>query len=346
MNTEGILQSCVDDVLAGRKSPAECAALFPHIPDLELPLKAAVVLRRSRAATLRPEADRRIEAKLRQRVDVRRSPWQPAARGRWSSAALRWATAAALVVVLLLAGAGIAAASNDSLPGDPLYSVKRAGEAVQLFMTPPSARASAYARLAQRRLGEITAISRRSDVDPDSLTQLLNDLTSGTEAALTSVEDTAPEQQAEILSTLVMLAEQQQAVLAMVQASAPPQAQAGLERALEASSQARQHALERLEQVTSHKGGTGSSTPGGGLTATATLGLFGQTQIPPGQVKKTKTAPASTPTPHAPPGQTKVEPGYTQIPPRPTQISPGQIRISPGEHASPSMPMARPRPGG
>jgi uncharacterized protein DUF5667 len=337
MNTEGILQSCVDDVLAGRKSPAECAALFPHIPDLELRLKAAVVLRRSRAATLRPEADQRIEAKLRQRVGVRRSPWQPAARGQWSSAALRWATAAALVVVLLLAGVGIAAASNDSLPGDPLYSVKRAGEAVQLFMTPPSARASAYAMLAQRRLGEITAISKRSNVDPDGFTYLLSDLTSETEAALTSVEDTAPEQQAEILSTLVTMAEQQQAVLAMVQASAPPQAQTGLERALEASGQARQRALERLEQVTSHKGGTSSSTPGGGgPTASATLRVFGQTQIPPGQVKKTETVSASTLTPYAPPEQTKVAPGYTQIPPHPTPIPPGETRISPSQTRVPS----------
>jgi Domain of unknown function (DUF5667) len=335
MKTEDTLEICVDDVMAGRKTPAECAAMFPHISDLEAQVTAAVTLRKARAATLRPEVEQRIEARLRRRTTALQQAGQATARrDRRLPVALRWAAVPLMIVALVLAGAGTAAAANKSVPGDLLYGVKRADENTQVFFSPVSARAFVYAGLARQRLVEMTILSRRGNLDAAILNSLANDLTTETATALASVDDTPADRQAELLNTLVSITDQEQTTLAALKASAPPEAQAGLDQALQASSQGHAHSVARLEQVRASHGGPNSSTPGGaGPTASATPTPPGTTKGPPGQ---TDVPPGQT---HVPPGHTKVAPGQTDDPPGQTHEPPGQIHVPPGQ---PKVPPARP----
>jgi hypothetical protein len=80
-------------------------------------------------------------------------------RGRFSFPLfLRPALAAAAILVLVLAGTTSAAAS--SLPGDALYSVKRANEDVQVALTfDRLSRLRLLSNLADRRLGELAEVA-------------------------------------------------------------------------------------------------------------------------------------------------------------------------------------------
>jgi ribosomal protein L12E/L44/L45/RPP1/RPP2 len=78
----------------------------------------------------------------------------------FATAWLRPALAAAVVAVVVLAGATSAAAS--SLPGDPLYGLKRVTEDVQLALTfDDVARMQLLSKLADRRLEELAEIARQ-----------------------------------------------------------------------------------------------------------------------------------------------------------------------------------------
>jgi hypothetical protein len=274
MKTEDILDYCLKEIEAGRKTPAECVGLFPNVPGLEAQLRAAAALRRLEVLAPRPEASRQIEARLRQKLRARKPTTV-----RGSLSTLRWGMPLALITSLLFGMVGTVAASSDSVPGNALYPVKRASETVQVILTPDSEQASLHATLAQRRLDEIIALSQVGTVDLN----LLTDLTTETETALNSVENTPTDEQGEVLSAMILLTERQQAVLTTVKASAPPQAQAGLDRAIAASSHNQGVAQSHLEQGPPSKAGPDSAS-----TVEAH-----STQIPPGQEKKTETAPDS-----------------------------------------------------
>src|SRR4029077_15086649 len=73
---------------------------------------------------------------------------------------LRPAFAVAAVLILALAGAASAAAS--SLPGDPLYGLKRTTEDVQLALTfDDLGRMQLLSDLADRRLAELAEIAKQ-----------------------------------------------------------------------------------------------------------------------------------------------------------------------------------------
>lgn len=83
---------------------------------------------------------------------------------------LRPALAAAAIVLLVLAGATSAAAS--SLPGDPLYAVKRASEDVRLALAfDGTARLQLLSELADRRLAELAEVAQQRPSDAPAATQ-------------------------------------------------------------------------------------------------------------------------------------------------------------------------------
>ena len=92
-------------------------------------------------------------------------------RSRFSfPALLRPALAAAAILVLVGAGATSAAAS--SLPGDPLYGVKRASEDVQLALTfDDVARIQLLSQFTDRRLDELTQIAKQRPTGAPTATQ-------------------------------------------------------------------------------------------------------------------------------------------------------------------------------
>jgi hypothetical protein len=224
VNPEDILADCLNDLKQGL-TPAECAAKYPGLPGLETQLRLAVTLRHGQKFDLRPEARRRIETQIRQNVRGA----LPSRSAQPLSLGLRW-LAPVLAAALVVSGFGVTAASAASLPGDPLYGVKRTTETVQLEFTPLGGQAALHTRFAGRRLDELQALAARGVFDA----KLLDDLNAESEAALTTAEAAPAQQQADVLAGIVSLTDRAQTVLERVKASAPPQAQAGLQRALEA----------------------------------------------------------------------------------------------------------------
>ena len=59
MTPEDLLQACLADVTAGRRTPAECAAAHPDQPELQAQLEAALALRALGSLTVSPAAAKR-----------------------------------------------------------------------------------------------------------------------------------------------------------------------------------------------------------------------------------------------------------------------------------------------
>jgi len=222
MKPDDVLQDCLEQVAAGRRTAAECAREFPDLPELEGQLQTAALLRSWHAATVRPESDRAIEARLRRHVLALKPRPRFLSMPRWQVSVLRWATSVTLVVVALSAGADAVAASSGSIPGQLLYPVKRASETVQAVLTPSAARATLHSTLAQRRLSEILSLYARGVDDPAALADLRTDLSIEMREAVRGIEHAPAQDQAEILRGLAGLMEQQQDVLTVVRASPVP----------------------------------------------------------------------------------------------------------------------------
>jgi signal transduction histidine kinase len=326
-----------------RRAPIGGANGKLRLADLDAHPAAAMALLTAHALAVMPGANQLIETPARPRAEKR-----AAAPGRWLRVGLKWAAASAAIVAVLLAGAGTAAASRQSVPGDLLYGVKRADESAQVFFSPASERAFVYVGLARQRLVEIMVLAKRGSSDAAILNRLSDDLIAETGAALSLVENTPAEGRADVLSTLISVTGDEQSTLAAVITSAPAEAQAGLERALQMASEHHASSVERLEQVLASHGGPASSTPTGTASATATATPTpgsqteaqpkdthiapGQTNVPPGQTHvppgQTNIPPGQT---HVPPGQTNIPPGQTHVPPERTNVPPGRTNIPPGQ---------------
>lgn len=165
--------------------------------------------------------------------------------------ALPWLTRAAVALVALgVAGSTTLNASASALPGEPLYSVKQAREALALRMAPnDEARAEALLRQADARLLEATtllqrgrmadaaAVAARYDTVVDQLSsQISTDVARDARSTTPGPDDDA---------LLAQLAEHQarlQAALSVAAPSAP-----AVEQALEVSGRGLERAAEVLE---------------------------------------------------------------------------------------------------
>ena len=160
---EEILEECLERVQNG-VPVEECLRDYPEeAPELGPLLLLASGMSQANVEGMSPEA----RARGRQRFDgaVRLhfqeqqagagSPWWM---GRW----VRPVTAvAASFAVFVMVGGGAFVASADSMPDQPLYSLKRFGERVRLSMAgSPEAEASLRLDLADRRTDEITYLAR------------------------------------------------------------------------------------------------------------------------------------------------------------------------------------------
>lgn len=78
---------------------------------------------------------------------------------------LRYAVAACLVIALVLTSAGAARASDDSVPGDVLYPLKRLIEQVRLSLVSTENEPDLRLELAERRLDEFETLLEHNKVD-------------------------------------------------------------------------------------------------------------------------------------------------------------------------------------
>jgi len=153
-------------------------------------------------------------------------------RPRWFSfpAVLRPAFAAAAILVLVLVGATSAAAS--SLPGDPLYVVKRTTEDVQVALTfDEVARMQLLARLTDRRLEELAEIAKLRPSSAPTATQEYADAVTNFANALDALRQADSEDKRNAAQVLAEAARaKHKAVLDAVKEQLPADAQTEVQR--------------------------------------------------------------------------------------------------------------------
>src|SRR5213592_4831331 len=144
----------------------------------------------------RPVMRRKFRKELRARLMSEAAEvLAPRPQRQWlfATAWLRPALAAAVLAVLVVVGATSAAAS--SLPGDPLYGVKRASEDVQVALTfDDVARMQLLSDLTDRRLAELAEIAKeRPSSAPTATAEYSDAVDKKHKVVLDAVRDRLPE---------------------------------------------------------------------------------------------------------------------------------------------------------
>ncbi len=172
-NFDNILDECLERVIKGESIEA-CLKSYPEYADeLEPLLRTASDTKE--AVSIIPRTEFREKAG-REFQDAIRDMAPQESRGffGWFP---RWATVVSVVVILLLAGAGMVAAAGNSLPDSPLYAVKLATENVRLaFTTSTLDKAELYVKFTDERVEEIIQMADKGKVaQVTQATERLND---------------------------------------------------------------------------------------------------------------------------------------------------------------------------
>jgi len=175
-------------LLVKGETTEQCLQRYPEYADELKPLLAtALSINKLSAVEPRPEFRDRARHQFYsalQKAELKKSrplfgwAWQP-----------RWAVTVAIALFLVLAGGGTVVASGNSMPDEPLYTVKLATEQVQLFFTRSTvSRAELYAKLADKRVAEI--VSMADENKPAQIAQATERL----DTYLTKIADLASNQ--------------------------------------------------------------------------------------------------------------------------------------------------------
>lgn len=315
MTLADILEFCLQEIESGRKTLADCAAQFPEFKDLETQLRAAQLIRSFPAPTLRPAISHQIENRLRRHA----LPPRPQPDVRW-----KWATGVVVMIACMLA---MFWATSVSLPGDALYGLKRMAETAQLGLTPPSAYASQYIVLSERRLVEINTLARTGRLYSAPLADLLTDFNYYTETALATVPLASPSRQASLLSAIVQVTEKGTLTLQTLQANLSPEANHAVHTALDEAELNTTLAVEQLNIL--------SAEPTEAVASPMPSPIWTNTARP------TQTF-THTPTPIVLSTATRPDPTSTSLAPDPftstvTTPSPSATRTSPGQPPTPTV---------
>jgi hypothetical protein len=165
---EDILAECIDDIRAGEANTEDCLARYPSLRErLEPLLELAIGIRET--PDIRPSSAFKVKARvqLMEYIHARavterplslcnRRTKQLAHRRRFSMIGV----VIAIVLALSAAAGGTAYASQGSLPGDTLYSVKLATEQVRMALPGDDlSKAERALNLAERRVREMEALA-------------------------------------------------------------------------------------------------------------------------------------------------------------------------------------------
>lgn len=160
-----ILDECLERILVNGETIEQCIGRYPeYASELEPLLLTATIT--NEAINVTPSPEFKARARYQLRVEMARSGEKK--RRPFLARQPRWAVAVvtALVVVLLGGGTVLAADSENTLPGNPLYAVKLVTENVRLALTSSDfARAEVYATLVDRRTIEIERLMDRGKTE-------------------------------------------------------------------------------------------------------------------------------------------------------------------------------------
>ncbi|GIL14246.1 MAG: hypothetical protein BroJett038_29660 [Chloroflexota bacterium] len=167
-----LLTDCLDAVTSGRLTIAECLERYPDFADeLKPALQVGLLTARLKKPEMSAEAASTLEARLRAAMEAPPSPplrliHLPPALGRLAAAVL-------IVAALAFGGGGLVSASASSLPGDPLYGLKRLWEAIILALSPLTGSLDdLWLSVVETRLDEVEALAAADRLMPEALDDL------------------------------------------------------------------------------------------------------------------------------------------------------------------------------
>ena len=272
---EDILDDCLERMLNG-ESIEDCLQYYPwQATKLEPLLKtSSELIQKSAAIQPDPDFKARVYSQLQGKLYARRvKAEKKASVSVWRK---RWAMAMTSVLVVLLAGAGIVAASVNALPDESLYGVKLATEkAMVTLVSSNEGKAELHIQYAERRTVEIAEMARqgKSDMIPELTKQFathLNEvgqvevrLVSGTKApallapsAVSNQDkevDESTSSEGETKEKLKIMLDDSRArslsALSMALAEAPSEAKASLKQAISDVTQDYDETLSSLENT-------------------------------------------------------------------------------------------------
>ncbi|MAS36427.1 MAG: hypothetical protein CL610_20660 [Anaerolineaceae bacterium] len=186
---QNILDECLDAVLSGERTIADCLALYPDAADeLQPALQVGLLTSKLKKPAMSSGSVDALEMRLRGQMQAARKPVTPA----WYAPLSRVAAMLALVFLLALGTGGTAvAASANSLPGDTLYGVKRLWETIILALSSLFDSADdVWLHLAQMRLEEAEDLAEQGLLYRNVLIDLYE---STAKAMVLADEQTAPQ---------------------------------------------------------------------------------------------------------------------------------------------------------
>ena len=170
---DNVLNECLERLLVNGETIEQCLASCPErATELKPLLQTALVAKNASVIQPRPEFKARARYQFHlalQEVAAKRSRplfgWH-----------IRWATAIAILLILLLTGGSTVAAADNSMPDGPLYGVKLATEQVRLTLTPSElGKAQLYASFTDKRVLEIARMAKKGkSKQVERTTQRLN----------------------------------------------------------------------------------------------------------------------------------------------------------------------------
>jgi hypothetical protein len=169
-----VLEKHLPALLAGRRTLEETLRQSPEAAAVQAELKTALLVNRL-LAEMPDTAVRDLEQRLRARAARRGGAGRVLPAARRLPQISRWA--AVLLIALFVglgAGGGTVAASAGSLPGDPLYGIKRAWEQVVALVATLLGRAEDMAlHLARVRFAEWLALNTAGSTPAPATTDLI-----------------------------------------------------------------------------------------------------------------------------------------------------------------------------
>lgn len=171
---DNILDECLERLLVQGETLEQCLRRYPQqAAELKPLLETALAAKEAAAVQPRPEFRARARYQFRAALQEKMAP----KRRRFLGWMPQWATALAIVLVLLLAGGGTVAAATNSMPDSFLYPVKLATEEVQLALTTSQVdKAELCSRFTDRRIAEIVYMAEQGDAQQiELITQRLDE---------------------------------------------------------------------------------------------------------------------------------------------------------------------------
>jgi hypothetical protein len=190
---DNVVDVCVEQVETGRATVEDCLKRYPHLADeLDPILRTAATLFATDVPSIDPAGMRTIEKRVLSHARKLNREQESPRTWLWPQLAIRLAVVMLIVMLVTASTGGALIASAGSLPGEPLYPVKRLSENVQLAVAWDTLlRARLHTSFAQRRWEE----ARRQYLQSDKWNEItLQEMTQELEHATNALEQSNGDQ--------------------------------------------------------------------------------------------------------------------------------------------------------